>query len=39
VDTDRLTTKGYGPDKPKVPNIGARNRAKNRRVEFRILKQ
>jgi outer membrane protein OmpA-like peptidoglycan-associated protein len=39
VDTDRLTTKGYGPSRPKVPNIGARNRAKNRRVEFRILKQ
>ena len=37
VEPDRTTAKGYGPDRPKVPNISARNRAKNRRVEFRRI--
>jgi OmpA-OmpF porin, OOP family len=39
VAEDRVAAKGYGPSKPKVPNITPRNRAQNRRVEFNILEQ
>jgi outer membrane protein OmpA-like peptidoglycan-associated protein len=39
VSEERLVTKGYGASRPKVPNITARNRARNRRVEFMILRQ
>ena len=35
----RLESDGFGPSKPLVPNIGARNKAKNRRVEFKIIEQ
>src|SRR5207237_8794726 len=34
IDSSRLGAKGFGPDRPVVPNDNARNRAKNRRVEF-----
>jgi outer membrane protein OmpA-like peptidoglycan-associated protein len=37
IDSTRLGAKGFGPEKPIVPNDTARNRAKNRRVEFVIL--
>ena len=33
----RLTSKGYGPDKPLVPNVSKEAQAKNRRVEFTLL--
>ncbi len=33
----RLTSKGYGPDKPLVPNTSKEAQAKNRRVEFTLL--
>lgn len=33
----RLRVSGYGPSKPLFPNTTRENRAKNRRVEFRIL--
>jgi outer membrane protein OmpA-like peptidoglycan-associated protein len=39
VAASRLESEGYGMTKPLVPNIGARNKAKNRRVEFKILEQ
>ncbi len=39
VDADRLIAKGYGPTRPLVPNFSRRNRRRNRRVEFRILKR
>jgi outer membrane protein OmpA-like peptidoglycan-associated protein len=39
VPASRLVAKGYGPTRPKRPNITRRNRALNRRVDFRILKQ
>ncbi len=37
IDKNRLTAKGYGFKKPKVPNDSEYNRFLNRRVEFRIL--
>jgi outer membrane protein OmpA-like peptidoglycan-associated protein len=39
VTRDRLLAKGYGADKPLVPNLTPQNRAKNRRVEFVILER
>lgn len=37
IAATRLTSTGFGPDKPEVPNDSDENRAKNRRVEFRIV--
>lgn len=37
IAKDRLTSKGYGQTKPKVPNTSDQNKAKNRRTEFFIL--
>jgi len=37
VPGDTLEAVGYGSSKPIAPNLGRRNRAKNRRVEIRIL--
>lgn len=34
IDASRLVAKGYGEEKPLVPNDTARNRALNRRVQF-----
>ena len=39
VAASRLTAKGYGPTRPKRPNITKSNRAMNRRVEFVILEK
>ena len=39
VDPARLSAKGYGPDKPIADNKTAVGRAKNRRVEFIVLKK
>ncbi|MCD6496704.1 MAG: OmpA family protein [Deltaproteobacteria bacterium] len=39
VDPARLEAKGYGPTRPVAPNFSARNRRRNRRVEFRIMKR
>jgi len=39
VEADRLTAKGYGPTRPLAPNITQQNRARNRRVQFRILRR
>ncbi len=36
VDKNRLVAKGYGKARPEVPNDSDENRARNRRVEFRI---
>jgi hypothetical protein len=37
IDGARFTVKGYGEDKPLVPNISDESRAQNRRVEFTVL--
>lgn len=39
VNRDRLTAVGYGQEKPVADNKTAEGRQKNRRVEFKILKQ
>ena len=37
IAPQQLRVCGYGPSKPLVPNTSRENRAKNRRVEFRVL--
>ena len=37
VDAARIETIGYGPDKPIADNKTNKGRAKNRRIEFRLL--
>jgi outer membrane protein OmpA-like peptidoglycan-associated protein len=39
VPGDRLTAVGYGQERPLVPNVTAAMRARNRRVQFKILEQ
>lgn len=39
VEPARLMAKGYGPTRPLVPNITAYNRARNRRVQFKIVRR
>ena len=34
IDAGRMTAKGFGPDKPLVPNDSDANKQKNRRIEF-----
>ena len=38
IPESRLVYKGYGDSRPKVSNTSEENRAKNRRIEFKILK-
>ena len=37
VEAERLQAQGFGMSKPLLPNINEANRAKNRRVQFRIV--
>jgi outer membrane protein OmpA-like peptidoglycan-associated protein len=37
VDSSRLSARGYGKDKPLVPNSSPANRARNRRVQLMII--
>ncbi len=37
LNGDRFITKGYGESKPLVPNDTPENKAKNRRVEFKVI--
>ncbi len=39
VEPTRLTARGYGPKRPLAPNITQQNRARNRRVQFKILRR
>jgi len=34
ISRSRMTAKGFGPDKPMVPNDSDANKQKNRRIEF-----
>jgi outer membrane protein OmpA-like peptidoglycan-associated protein len=36
VSADRLTVKGFGPDKPRANNASVRGRKLNRRIEFTL---
>jgi OOP family OmpA-OmpF porin len=36
VETGRITTRGYGPDRPKAGNDTEAGRAENRRIEFKL---
>lgn len=38
ISPDRIYTVGYGPERPVAPNDTETNRAKNRRVEMRIVR-
>jgi outer membrane protein OmpA-like peptidoglycan-associated protein len=38
IDPGRIIAIGYGPDRPVAPNDTEDNRAKNRRVEMRVVK-
>jgi outer membrane protein OmpA-like peptidoglycan-associated protein len=37
INTERLTTKGYGPNQPIVSNNDSNGKAQNRRVEIKII--
>lgn len=37
IEAARLEAQGYGPTHPRVPNMTPKNRAANRRVEFKIV--
>ena len=39
IDTARITTRGAGPDEPIADNKKKAGRAKNRRIEFKIVQQ
>ncbi len=39
ISQSRLSSEGYGPDRPKADNNTAEGRAKNRRVDFKILEE
>jgi OOP family OmpA-OmpF porin len=38
ISSDRLTAVGYGMDKPLTSNKTAKDKAKNRRTEFTLIK-
>jgi OmpA-OmpF porin, OOP family len=38
IDAGRLEAKGFGDERPLVPNLTPDNRARNRRVQFMIIK-
>ncbi len=39
VASDRMVARGYGQERPLVPNVTAGNRSQNRRVQFIILEK
>lgn len=39
IDAARLSAKGYGESKPLLPNTSEENRARNRRVEFKVVER
>ena len=39
IAPERIEAKGYGPDQPISSNDTLKGRAKNRRIEFRLISQ
>jgi len=39
IDDDRLSVRGFGETRPKVPNSSDSNRRENRRVELRVIER
>jgi len=39
IEPTRISARGYGPYRPRVPNISAENREMNRRIEIVLLNQ
>jgi outer membrane protein OmpA-like peptidoglycan-associated protein/uncharacterized membrane protein YeaQ/YmgE (transglycosylase-associated protein family) len=39
IPADRISTEGFGSDKPIAPNDSDENRAKNRRIEFTLMRK
>ena len=39
VPAQQLTSRGYGPDRPRANNRTKQGRAQNRRIEFKVLEQ
>jgi OOP family OmpA-OmpF porin len=39
INAARVETEGYGPDRPVASNDSEKDRQKNRRIEFKILRQ
>lgn len=37
IDANRIETKGFGPDEPVDTNVSAAGRARNRRIEFKLI--
>jgi len=37
IDASRISVKGYGPDQPAASNDSVEGRAKNRRIEFKMM--
>ena len=38
IDPNRMTARGYGEEEPLVPNDSPENRARNRRIQFRVIR-
>ncbi len=39
VESSRLVSQGYGPDRPLAPNTSPKNRALNRRIELHVIEE
>jgi outer membrane protein OmpA-like peptidoglycan-associated protein len=39
IDPARLRARGYGASRPLAPNVNAKNREKNRRVEIKVIER
>lgn len=37
INSDKISYRGFGPDRPIVPNTSEENKAKNRRVEIKLI--
>ncbi|MGB9620920.1 MAG: OmpA family protein, partial [Brevinematia bacterium] len=37
ISSDKVSYRGFGPDRPLVPNTSEENRSRNRRVEIKLI--